>query len=134
MKSYLNLVNQMNLALLKRDVFFICKKSKLNIALLKLLLNEGLILSFYQYKFKKNNLCVFLKYWDNKPLISKIQNVKAKGVSHIKYQKLLGDLQADNLFIVSTSLGGLVLLNKRAIESTLWFNKFGGDILFKIII
>lgn len=134
MKAYLDLINQMNLALVKRDVFFVCKKSKLNIALLKLLLNEGLILSFYQYKLKKNNLCVFLKYWNNKPVILKIQNVKVKGISYTKCQQLLGDLQTDNLFIVSTSLGGLVLLNKRSIESTLWLNRFGGDILFKLII
>jgi ribosomal protein S8 len=133
MKLTLDLVNQFNFAILKRENFFICKKSKLNIALLNLLLNEGLILGFYQFKYVDKNLCVYIKYLDKKPLLNKVIFLFNKNLS-LSYSKLKGDIQSNNLFIVSTNAGGLCLMSKKTIDNFYWFNHLGGKLLFKLVL
>jgi ribosomal protein S8 len=133
MRSSVDFVNQLNFAITKRENFFICKKSKFNIALLNLMLNEGLILGFYQFKFLKNNLCVFLKYWNKKPIIKKVVLLLNRNIT-LKHNILVGDLQSNNLVVVSANFGGLCLVSKKTLDSFLWYNRFGGKLLFKILI
>ncbi len=132
MNCSVNLITQLNIALKKRAKFFICKKSKLNISLLQLLINKGFILNFYQFKFSKGNLCVFLKYLDKKPLMTKIVLVK-KNI-FLTSLSLYGDIQTNIFFVISTSIGGLLLLSLNNFNNLNWYNKLGGKILFKICV
>lgn len=127
MKAALNLINQLNFSVGRRESYFICVKSSLNIALLKLLLHEGLILGFYQFKHQANQLCVFLKYWNRKPLLKKIIFISSRE----SFSKSGGDLNARGLFILSTSLGGLVSTYSMNLSKR---SRFGGRVLFKIIL
>jgi ribosomal protein S8 len=132
MHSYNNLITQFNIALKKRAKFFICKKTKLNISILRLLLSQGFILSFYQFRFLKGNLCVFLKYLEKKSLVKKVDSMLYnKNLSFLKSQ---GDLQTNVFFIISTSIGGLFLLSYTNYSNFFWYNKVGGKILFKILV
>lgn len=133
MSSIFNsLVTELNFAIKKRSKVIICRKSKLTISFLKLLLNKGLILNFYQLKFLNDRLCIFLKYYDKKPLIKKI--IIINNNSFFKSLKLQGDIQTNIFFVISTSVGGLLLLNLDEYLHLDWYNKFGGKALFKICI
>src|SRR5688500_3145077 len=119
MKRYNDLINKLNFALIKRTKFFVCKNSKINIALLKLLLANGLILNFYNLQHFHNNICVFLKYWQRKPLMSKIKVIQ-KNI-FLKSKQIKGDKQSNIFFIVSISTGGFLLISNEKFFTNLNF-------------
>jgi ribosomal protein S8 len=127
-------VNKLNFALKKREKFFFCKKSKLNISFLNLLLLNGLIISFYhcKNKFLCNELCVFIKYWQKLPLIKNV--FFSKNFNFINAIQKKADVVSNLFYIVACSAGGLTILSSFDYNKKCWYNKVGGKILFKILL
>jgi ribosomal protein S8 len=132
MNSIVDLVNQLNLSIKRRSKFFICKKSKLNILVLNLLLKQGFILNYFQFKFLDNKLCIYNKYYFKKPILKKIEIIK-KNI-FLNDLKRKGDVQTNVFYIITTNIGGLLLVSVNELMGLNWYTKFGGSILFKIVL
>jgi ribosomal protein S8 len=127
-----SVISQLNLAVKKHSKMFICDKTKFNVKFFKLLLKNGFILGFYQYRLVKNKLCIFLKYVDKKPLIRKLE--KEKKNVFINANRFLGDIQANSFFVISTSIGGLLLVSSDKLNGFNWYSKIGGTVLIKVCV
>lgn len=100
--------------------------SKLKLAIAKVLKDEGYILDYeVDDNEKKPQLMITLKYYDGKPVITKIRRVSRPGlrvyVSATDIPKTVAGL---GVTVVSTPLG---VMSDRAAR-----NKQGGEILFTV--
>jgi ribosomal protein S8 len=133
MKASVNLINQLNFSLAKRTKFFVCENSKINILVLQLLLQYGLILGFHRLSYLKGKLCVFIKYIDKRPIIKKIELIK--NMCFKNSIKIEGDISSNLFYVVSCNNGTLFLTSAVNFLNTFnWYNKLGGRVLFKIIV
>lgn len=119
------LIKLKNASLSQKEIVKI-ESSKICIALLEVLYNEGYIQSF-QLKKEKNNkifIVITLRYFYNKPILRNLHIISKP--SSIKYMKL-SDIckMADKRFVFffSTSKGFMTSLNCKK-------NKIGGKLLF----
>lgn len=87
--------------------------SKVKLAILRVLEEEGYILSFKQMGDLKPSIIVFLKYFNDKPVIEKIRRISRPGLRIYKPKdelpKVMGGL---GIAILSTSEG--VMSDKKA--------------------
>jgi small subunit ribosomal protein S8 len=108
------------------------KRSKLCICVLNVFYKEGLIRGF---SFSLNNpyeLLIFLKYSNEKPLIKRLERISSSGRRvFVNSRNLLNNFVYNGFFLLSTSKG---LLLSTDLLKTRSFTKFGGEVLFKIII
>lgn len=132
MQASVNLVNQLNLSIAKRLKFFVCKNSRMNIILLNLLMQYGLILNFYKMNFLEKKICVFLKYVKKKPFIKKINMVVNNNI--LDNLKVKGDVLSNVFYVVSTNKGTLSLVSNNNFRNTNWYSKKGGKVLFKVFV
>jgi len=98
-------VNLKNSQISKRNFIF-QPKTKLNIAILNILWNEGFILGYRIYHLNFKFLKVFLKYRKNKPAINSIKLVSKPG--RRTYYKVCQLWKLDSkkiLLVLSTSQG-----------------------------
>jgi ribosomal protein S8 len=123
-------INQFNFAIKKHSKIFICKKTKFNISFFKLMLKNGLILAFYQYKYLRNKLCVFLKFIDKKPLVTKLK--KEHRNNYLNSIKVLKGVESNIFFLISSNLGGFLLVSHKRYNFITWYTKVGGKILLRI--
>ncbi len=100
--------------------------SKNKIAILKVLADEGYILGYESDKEAKPTISIFLKYYQNKPVIAQIKRVSKPGLRIYKKKdelpKVLGGL---GVVIVSTPKG--VMSDKEARRL-----KQGGELLCQV--
>jgi small subunit ribosomal protein S8 len=96
-------------------------------AILKLLLSEGYILGYVIDGDKKKVVTVNLKYYQNKPVITKIQRLSKPGLRLYKSSESLGKLLSGTFdtIIVSTSLGVMTSGQARKLN-------LGGEILVRV--
>lgn len=107
---------------------YLSNKSKINqqnskqcINILNLLIREGFIKS---YKIKSNQLEIYLKYKNNKPLISNIQRISKPGKRlYIKNKDLY--VKKKGFYILSTSIGIITELQAKKMN-------IGGELICKI--
>lgn len=97
--------------------------ANIKIALLKVLEEEGYILGFEVVPGTKSTITIFLKYFQNKPVIAKLKRVSKPGLRIYKKKdelpKILGGL---GIAIVSTPQGVMSDKEARRVEQ-------GGEIL-----
>jgi ribosomal protein S8 len=128
-KSFNEMISQVNRGIKNRRPFIFCTYSVKNIMFLNLLLQEGLILGFFQTLTYGNSLCVFLKYWDNKPIFNKINFIKnISNKSNFNATQLNGYLKTNTLSILSTSINGF-FINTKYKNFTNNHLKIGGKII-----
>lgn len=101
--------------------------SKLKIAILKVLQNEGYIDSFdSQKKDGKSNINVILKYYQGRPVIDKINRVSRPGLRIYKSSSMLPVIRGGmGIAIISTPKG---VMTSRAAQA----QKLGGEVLCTI--
>jgi ribosomal protein S8 len=129
--SFNLMIAQLNMGFKQRRSFVFCPISVKNVMFLRLLMEEGFILGFFKSYTSTSKICVFIKYWDNKPLIKQIKLLK-KSLPNI-YQsdkQLKGDLKSQGLFVVSSSIGGFFLNSKlQNFDNNV---KIGGKLIAKL--
>jgi small subunit ribosomal protein S8 len=96
-------------------------------AILNILVSEGYLLRYSVHGDKKKVITIDLKYYENKPVITKIQRLSKPGLRLYKSAESLGGLLAGTFdtVIVSTSRG--VMTASQARKSSL-----GGEILVRV--
>ena len=110
-----DLLTRIRNAQMSNKAFIKLSSSIMKIAILKVLKDEGYIENFKKYEILKNKieLEVILKYYNNKPVISKITRVSKPGLriykKIINLPKVLGGL---GIAVISTSYG--VISDKKA--------------------
>lgn len=108
--AFNSMLLQINSGLKQRRPYIFCPLSVKNVMVLNVLLEKGFILGFFKSSNDSYKLCIFLKYWDNKPLLIKISSIKKNDLKNfVKYNKLKGDLQSQGLFIFSSNIGGFLI-------------------------
>lgn len=96
-------------------------KSKKLVQILNILNKEGYIKGF---EIKENNLIVFLKYIQNKPVITKISSISKPGKRFYIKNKNVFKLQG-NLYILSTSQGLVTNIEAKKVN-------IGGELICQI--
>jgi len=99
-------------------------KSKLKVAILRVLLDQGYIAQFDDIEIDgKKHLTVILKYYQGRPVIEKIKRVSKPSLRVYKRSNNLPTVSAGmGIAIVSTSKGVMTEKNARA-------QKLGGEVL-----
>jgi small subunit ribosomal protein S8 len=117
-----NLFSTINNGYLSKKTKIIQQKSKQSIYILNLLIKEGFIKS---YKInKKNQIYIYLKYKQNKPVIKKINKIsKPSRKIYLKNKDLYKNITG--FYILSTSLGFLTNLEAKRLN-------IGGELICKI--
>ena len=107
-KTFNLLVAHMNMGTKQRRSYVYCPISLRNVMFLNLLLQKGFIIGYFKSTICQHQICVFLKYYDNKPLLKGIKLCNNYGLAvNVSYKNLIGDTQSKGLMVVSSSLGGL---------------------------
>jgi small subunit ribosomal protein S8 len=96
-------------------------------AILKLLVSEGYVLGYSIEGDKKKIITINLKYYENKPVITKIQRLSKPGLRLYKSSESLSTLLAGtfDMVIVSTSHGVMTSGQARKLN-------LGGEILIRV--
>lgn len=128
--SFNIMISQLNMGFKQRRSFVFCPMSLKNVMFLKLLMEEGFILGYYNSYNNKSQICVFIKYWENKPLISQITSIKRSDKNvYLPFRKLNGDLKSRGIFVISSSVGGFFLNNQLQSVCNI---RAGGKVIAKI--
>lgn len=116
-----------------RRNFVIVIRSKLCLEVLKLLYKEGYINGFAVFDNDHNKLIVFLKYYENNPIVKKFKIIsKPSKRFFLSNRKIINFLANQGLFIISTSDYGLVTSDFLFKNKLFLKKKPGGEILFKV--
>ena len=110
------------------------KRTKLTLKILQLFYEEGLIRGYSLTKDLKN-IFIFLKYYEDKPLIKgfKIFSNARKKI-YVSSNLLFKYIIAKGLFLLSTNRYGLIFsvrLSRKNVDLT---KKIGGQLLFKLYV
>lgn len=118
-----------NRGVLRNQYSILCFKSKLNLYILKVLFQEGLISG---YQIKNNKIQIFLKYFFGHALLKKINLISTNtrpiyiNYSNLKKKYLYNNKNIDGILILSTIYG--LLTHQEAL-----LKKIGGKIICKIL-
>ncbi len=103
-----------NSQLVKKNIVKICY-SKFKLSILNIFYSEGFIKNFkiINYNNYKKKILIYLKYYNNKPVITKIKRISSPGLRVYKSCKKLPIIMSGfGLVIISTSKG--ILSDKQA--------------------
>lgn len=133
MSHLANLLSTIQGGIIVRHQVVDVRRTKLNLEVLKLLQEYGFINGIFVSQFRINNVSVFLKYYDNKPVLKglKIISVPSRRV-YVNYDTIVKHLIKSGLFVISTSLYGLVCSDEFSKKDTK-FSNIGGELLFQIL-
>jgi len=105
-KLFKNVIIELKNSQISKRKFVFQPKTKLTIALLNILWNEGFILGYKVSYLNLEFLKVFLKYKENKPVINSIKLISKPGRRlYYKVSQLWKLDSKKKLFILSTSKG-----------------------------
>jgi len=105
-KLFKNLIIELKNSQISKRKFVFQPKTKLTIALLNILWNEGFILGYKVSHLNLEFLKVFLKYKENKPVINSIKLISKPGRRlYYKVSQLWKLDSKKKLFVLSTSKG-----------------------------
>lgn len=133
MSHLANLLSTIQGGIIVRHQVVDVKRTKLNLEVLKLLQEQGFINGIFVSNKRLNNVSVFLKYYNNEPVLKglKIISIPSRRV-FVSYDTIMKHLEHSGLFVVSTSLYGLVCSDEFCKKDTKFLN-VGGELLFQII-
>ena len=127
-----DMVSRINVALLERDQNVSVPKSKLNILVLNQLYIKGCIGAFHINPMKVK---VYLKYWNNKPVLQKLKCMSTPGRQfNWRFPYLRTELYKTNymcFYILSTTMG--VLCSDDLLLMG-YEKRIGGRILLKVLL
>lgn len=128
-----NLLSNIQTGIIVRHKNIDVKRTRLNLEVLNLLYREGFIDGFSISLNKPNNVCVFLKYINERPVLRelKVISVPSKRI-YVSYETIMRDLVNRGVFVISTNQYGLVLADD-FVKNYETFSKTGGELLFQII-
>lgn len=110
----------------KRNVELPCNKLFLHV--LNLLYKEGFLYGFF-YNVKTNRVKIFLKYYNNRPLLGNIIKISIPSYRrYFSYKNLKKNLSSCEILVLSSTKG---LATTRDL---LFGSKLGGEVLFIISI
>jgi ribosomal protein S8 len=105
----------------------------MNLEVLNLLYSEGFINGFSISETKPHNICVFLKYLDEKPVLQRFRIISTSSKRvYVSYETIVKQLVNNGLFVVSTNKYGLTLTDDYLRHSDVLM-RIGGELLFQII-
>lgn len=117
-----NLLVTIKIAYSNKNKYAFCINNKFTLTILLLLYKDGLIRNF---KIENNLIKIELKYLNNKPLFSKIENISKPSLKqYLSYEDLLLFNKKFDYFFISTSKG--IISSKNLIKNT----NNGGLVLF----
>lgn len=120
-----SIINIIKVGYLTRSVFVKLSYCKKNLKILNFLLKYGIIKKFF---VKKNQIILWLRYINNKPLIYDIKIISKKGFrKYVNITKLkhLNNKIGTDIIILSTNKGFLTNIEAQSLN-------IGGELLFKI--
>ena len=128
-----NLLSNIQSGLIVRHHVVHVKRTKFNLEVLKLLEEQGFLNGIFISEEKLNNVSVFLKYHDNKPVLKKLKiiSLPSKRI-YVNYNTIMKHLSRNGLFVISTSKYGLVCSDDFLKKSEKLVN-VGGELLFQIV-
>jgi small subunit ribosomal protein S8 len=133
MSHLANLLSTIQGGIIVRHQVVDVKRTKLNLEVLKLLQEQGFINGIFISNKKLNNVSVFLKYHNNEPVLKglKIISIPSRRV-FVSYDTILKHLMHSGLFVISTSLYGLICSDDFCKQDNKFVN-VGGELLFQIV-
>jgi small subunit ribosomal protein S8 len=133
MSHICNLLSNIQSGIIVRHHVVHVKRTKFNLEVLKLLEEQGFINGIFISEKKLNNVSVFLKYYDNKPIIKKLKiiSLPSKRI-YVNYNTIMKYLSKTGIFVISTSKYGLVCSSDFLKKSDKLVN-VGGELIFQII-
>lgn len=133
MSHLANLLSNIQSGVVVRHHVVNVKRTKLNLEVLNLLYNEGFLNGFSISANKSDSLSVFLKYYDNKPVLKKLRiiSVPSRRV-YVNYNTIVRTLTRSGIFVISTSKLGLICTEDYLKKDEKLLN-LGGELLFQII-
>ena len=123
-----------NMAYKERRRIVKIKRTKIILKILQLFYEEGLIRG-YSLTADLKNVFIFLKYYDNKPLIKgfKIFSNARKKI-YISSNLLFKYIISKGLFLISTHKYGLIFSARMSRKNINFFQKTGGELLLKLYV
>lgn len=133
MNHLANLLSNIQSGITVRHKIVNVKRTKLNLEVLKLLYDAGFINGYSVSSDKPRNLCVFLKYNGNDPVLKKLRviSLPTRRV-YVNYNTIIKRLSRIGLFVISTSKYGLICSDKYFTNDEKLLN-IGGELLFQIV-
>lgn len=121
-----------NMAYKERRRIVIIKRTKLTLKILQLFYEEGLIRGYSLTKDLKN-IFIFLKYYENRPLIKGFKLFSnARKKVYVSSNLLFKYIISKGLFLLSTDRYGLIFSARLSRKNHNLTKKIGGQLLFKL--
>ena len=126
--SFKMMTTALNIGVKEQRSYIFCPVSNQNIMFVKLLLEGGFILGYYITGVLETDLCILIKYADNKPSFKNIKLLNPY-VPDIFVSSNLKGGKTYGRYVFSSNSGGLYFFDKISLFKR---EPFGGTIIAKI--
>src|SRR4051812_32709173 len=104
MSHLCNLLSNIQSGIIVRHHLVHVRRTKFNLEVLRFLEAQGFINGIFISEQKLNTVSVFLKYYDNKPVLKKLKVISLPSKrTYVNYNTIIKHLTKNGLFVISTS-------------------------------